>query len=406
MKFLALKLALRLSWRKARPLTQLTTALALLSTALGVTVMLVATSATHGFEDEIQRRLTSLAGDIEVQAIGSDTASWVLPAADPDVARLMQAYPVIELAVPVLMREAILRGPLGLEGVQLKGVGPRWNAPFFARHLTAGTLPDFTGPQASRDLLLASRLAARLNLAAGDSARLYFWERGRVRVRPVRVAGLFDTGLYDFDGQLALCDRRLIERIQGSDTGYAQAIELHLRPGTDSRTLAQTLDRLLPYDKQARSASERFPELYSWLELQHQNVFFILALMTLVAVLNMSTALIITITERTAFVGLLRVLGATSGLVLRIFAWRAALLVGLGVLLGNGLAYVLIYLQQETGLVQLDPESYFVREAPVRWVWGSFGRINAVVMAVATVSLLLPALIVRSIRPVVALRHE
>ena len=406
MKHLALTLALRLSWRQARPLTRLTTGLALLTTALGVAVMLIATSATHGFEDEIQRRITSLAGDIEVQAIGSDTATWVLSATDADVARLARAEPAIALVAPVLMREAILRGPAGMEGVQLKGVGPRWNGPFFARHLHGGTLPDFGGPQPSRDLLLATRLAARLNVAAGDSARLYFWERGKVRVRPVRVVGIFDTGLYDFDGQLALCDRRLIERIQGTDTGYAQAIELHLRPGTDSRALAEDLDRQLPHDKQARSAAERFPELYNWLELQHQNVFFILVLMTLVAVLNMSTALIITITERTAFVGLLRALGATSGMVLRVFAWRAALLVGVGVVVGNGLAFLLIYLQQETGWVQLNPESYFVREAPVRWVWGSFGRINAGVLVVATVSLLLPALIVRGIRPVVALRHD
>lgn len=402
----ALKIARRLSWRQARPLTRLTTALAALSIALGVAVMHLATSVSHGFEDEIQRRVTALVGDIEVQAIGSDTASWVLPAHDPDVARLQAAFPQIRLAAPVLSREAIIKSDSALDGVQLKGVGPEWNAAFFELHLTEGRLPRFDGETYGMEALLSQRLARRLNLQAGDSARLYFWERQRVRVRRVLVSGLFNTGLHDFDGQLALCDRRLIERIQGQDTGYALSIELHLRPGSDAEALTEIFDQLLPHDKQALSAAERFAELYNWLQLQHQNVFFILVVMTLVAVLNMSTAVIITITERTAMVGLLRALGASSGMVLRIFLWRAAFMIGAGTLLGNALALGLLLLQETTGLVRLDPESYFLSEAPVRWVWLDFLRINAIVLAVCTVCMVLPALIVRGIRPVVALRHE
>lgn len=376
------------------------------SVALGVAVMVVAVSVTTGFEREVQRKIIGFTADLQIGGyLPTDDDSLRLFASDDKKVRALPGrFLQIESVSPYVRRQAILKSSTALEGVELKGIDRDWNKRFFGAALKAGKLPVLPDSGYGNQTLISRKIADALGLNVGDKARLYFWEEDRVRVRPVLVSGVYETGLAEFDAYVALCDIRLLQRMMGIGS-RVQGFEVHLKPDYAADTiLSQEINRAVHFSQRAVTAQDLFPELFQWLRLQHQNVAFILILMTTVAVINMASAILVLITERTPTIGLLKALGATDGLVAQIF-WRQGLtFIGAGMACGNALAFLLLFIQEKTGLIQLDEESYFVPTAPVAWEWDKFLALNALVAVICAVALLIPVRYVRRVSPVRALK--
>jgi lipoprotein-releasing system permease protein len=297
-----------------------------------------------------------------------------------------------------------------MEGVVLKGFWEDSDLVFFARHLREGRLPQLPDRGNPKEILISSLLARRLSLNVGSKARLYFLQNQQnVRARPVVITGIYETGMAEIDRDIIVGDLRIVQRIRNWEPDMVQGYDVHLNqelPPPALAVLTQELNTLLPAHWKARTIRELFPELFEWLNLQHKNVLFILILMTLAAVVNMSTAVLILILERTRMIGLLRALGATRKQINRIFLWNAFYLITLGAALGNALALGLLAIQDATGFVQMDPESYFLNVVPVAWVWDQFLFINIGVILVCTTAMTLPVLLVSRIPITRALKYE
>jgi lipoprotein-releasing system permease protein len=193
----------------------------------------------------------------------------------------------------------------------------------------------------------------------------------------------------------------------GSHTKYVGGFEVLLEPSEDFMAMNDLVYQdHLGFDLRSRSVSERFPEIFAWLELLDTNVVVVVLLMVIVAIINMTSALLIIILERTSMIGMLKALGATNGMIRRIFLIDAAYIIGAGIVMGDLVGIGLCLLQQHLELVTLPVESYYVDAVPVDIEPWPILLLNTGTMLVCLVALLLPSSLVSRISPVRAIRFD
>jgi lipoprotein-releasing system permease protein len=162
----------------------------------------------------------------------------------------------------------------------------------------------------------------------------------------------------------------------------------------------------LNYDLRTTTIKQRSPEIFNWLEMLDLNTLVIIGLMILISVINMTSALLILIMERTNMIGILKSMGARSWLVQKIFLVQAAYIIGIGMAIGNAVGLGLCFLQQQFGWVKLDPENYYVSEVPVLISIEQILFLNIGTLAICLIMLLVPSFAVNQIRPAKAIRFD
>jgi len=400
--------ATRTSFRRARPLSRLAIRLAIISIILGVAILEISVSIIYGFEREIQHKIISFVGDIQISAYYSEAEDSVasIPAKDFTGGKLARRFPELMSVEPFIKREGVLKSATTLEGVQMVGVGQPWNESFFKSCLKSGKLPQFPAEGYGKEILISQKTADLLEVGAGDKVKIYFLQEGRVRMRPLSISGIYVTGLAEYDAVTVFCDIRLLQRILNWDSDQVQGFTLRVKDRSKEKVflLNEKIDKGIAYNLSAETAEERCLEWFQWLELQHQHLDFILIALTIVAVINMSTTVIIIITERTGTIGLLKTLGATNLKIRNIFLWNAFYIITIGVVAGNLLGLGLLYLQDETQFFKMDADNYFVETVPVAWEWTSFLQVNLLFGGICVACMTLPTLLVLRIRPAQAVK--
>lgn len=399
-------LALRFSVQSPRRFGRVGVVLAVLGVAVGVATIEVALSVVAGFERAVQAQLVGTAGAIRVGPYlpFADDEKRPLPADFALYDSLIQAKQIAS-ATGFVDKASILQSGDALEGVLLHGVDTRWPGGAIAQGLRAGRLPrqDSSGRV---ELLVSTRLAARLGIAVDSRVRLFFLEN-RVRARPGVVVGLYQTALAEHDAAVVICPIGQVRKLMQWNEDEVEGFELAAPPDThveELNALALRLDPLVPLDQRVSAVQERHPEVFDWLALQQQNGAILLLLMVAVAVVNLASAVLIVITERTHSIGLLKALGASNGLIQRSFLWQAALLLGIGLTLGNLLGLSIIGVQNATGWLTLDPDAYLISTVQMDFVWGRFALANLLLVVVCLLCMSIPVRAAAAVQPVRALK--
>jgi lipoprotein-releasing system permease protein len=419
--------ARRLIFQSKQIASGLVVRLSIISIALAVATMEISLSVVQGFETEIQKKVIGFGSHVQIGNYYRevDTEVIPLPKDDPSLDKVRQ-LPNVASVSPYVNRFALFKSEAGWEGVLLKGVDETYNWDFFRSVLKEGSLPDYQGEETSNQLLISRKQARSLDLEVGDKARLYFLPPP-VRRRPVVVAGIYETGMEEFDTNIMICDLGLLQNIWRWNENQVSGFEVNLH-SIEPRTQAQwdfaqwpplqfsevdpmetardEINELTPYLFGALTISDLFPEIFDWLDLQHQNVWFILILMSIVAVINMTSVVMILIIERTRTVGILKAMGLPNRRVQRMFIWKSFFLIVIGVALGNLLGLGLLALQDAFGWVRVSQEDYFIETVPVAWVSMRFFLVNLGVTAIWTLFMVIPTVIINSISPVKAIRFE
>ena len=156
----------------------------------------------------------------------------------------------------------------------------------------------------------------------------------------------------------------------------------------------------------AVSIREKFPNLFDWLQAHNVNVAVIITIMLLVALLNMVSALLIILLERTRMIGVLKALGMNNRSLQKIFVIRSAFIVLRGMLWGNAAGLVLCLVQAQTHIVKLNQSGYFLSSVPVEFDWGWWIALNAGTFGIIVALMTVPTLIVSRIRPDVTIRYQ
>lgn len=357
-----------------------------------------------GFKSEIREKMRGFSGDIIVMKYDLNSSYENSPfSINPDTLRMLTSYPQIAYAEPYAFKPGIINANSEVEGVVLKGVDKSFHWDFFRKILVAGKVIDFSdSTRAKSQILISKYIADRLHLKVGDDFLMYFVQEP-LRKRKFIIAGIYNLGVEEVDKTYVIGDLSLIRRLNKWKDNQVGGYEMRVKDFSQLDTTASTVYDNLPINLKSWSVKEYYPAIFQWLSLLDVNTQVILVLMLCVAVINMISALLIIILERTNMIGILKALGCTNWGIQKIFLTNAAYLIGLGLLLGNILGIGIGVFQAETHFFTLDQASYYISFVPVELDLSDILILNAGTLIICLIILIVPSALVTRISPVKAI---
>jgi lipoprotein-releasing system permease protein len=393
--------------RMLRPIVRISVA----SVALSLAVMIIAVAVLTGFKEQITQKVTGFLAHVQIVSYDGNTSYEAAPVSRqqnflPQVAQLKEVAHVQAFA----LKPGIITSGNDMQGVVLKGVDKDFDWTFFSKNMVVGSPFAFPDSAATNKVAVSQTLAKLLRLKHGDSFDMLFVQ-DPPRVRRFSIAAIYDTKFGEFDKLYVLCDLRHVQRLNGWSAGQVSGFEIYVNSfGKLDETYLQIEDiagyKLLPDGTRllVESVKHRYAQLFDWLALQDLNAWIILALMLIVAGFNMISTLLIMLLERSQMIGLLKALGIQNASLQKIFIYQSGFIAGKGLLWGNVIGIGLCLLQHHFGIVSLNPETYYLSQAPVALELWHVLALNAGAMAAIIAMLVLPSMLASRISPSKTLR--
>ncbi|MCO5231050.1 MAG: FtsX-like permease family protein [Chitinophagales bacterium] len=383
--------------------------IAIFSTSLSVATMVVAICMASGFTKEIREKVFGFWGHIHIESFQNNDSYENSPITE-DAKLLKSIFSVQEVrtAAPYINKAGIIKTKNAMEGIILKGVNYKYDWNFIQSYITEGRVPNFQKDSTSREILISTSTAKRVAVNVGDPLIIYFLAKdgGRPIGRKFEVVGLYHTGLEEYDTRFALGDAKILQDINNWTDNLYSGYEIKIKDIGQLKNVTQIIYDDLPAQYNATNIRDTQTNIFDWLELLVKNEIFVLILMLIVALLNMTTALMILILDRTKMIGVLKAIGATQAQIKKIFIYNAMIILGYGLAIGNTIALVICWLQSTFKIIKLDESAYYFKEVPVLFEWWSIIGINLLTIIITLFILLLPAMIISKVSPLKAIRYD
>ena len=376
--------------------------------ALGLAVILMSVSVLTGFKQELTKKITGFAADIEVLNLGTlqipDEYPICLP---PHVEQNIKNIENVSHLQKVAQKIGVLKTGSHFKPIHLKGIDEAYDTTYLKEAIVEGKLPTLRADSATNEIVVSKRIANTLDLKVGERIYAYFFE-DNIKMRRMTVVGIYETNLKQFDDATVLTDRYTVCKLNGWTNQEYSELEINLTDFDDlETTLPQVKAALGGYNKITTiSVKEHYPQVFSWLNILNTNVWVILALMLGVAIFTVSSGLLIIMLERTPAIGMLKALGATDGQLRNTFIRLAMLITTRGIFWGNAIALTVLILQQKYHFIKLDPDHYYVTEVHVVLNPITILLINIITIALIFLSLFIPTLVISKITPVKAIKFD
>jgi lipoprotein-releasing system permease protein len=408
--------------------------IAVVAVTLSLSTMIIATSMINGFQKEVRNKVLSFWSHVQVVPFSLSNSLE-----NQGVYRYQDFYENPELLPEAAhvqvtaIKGGLLKTADEFEGVALKGVGDDFDWTNFKPYLKAGDILQDDTTTARKGIIISKSTAKRLLLEVDDKVTVAFMGNS-IRNRPFRVAGIYETGMEEFDKKYALVDIRVIQELNNWGPDTVGGFEVFLKQDQlfKSRWKAYFLtffgawlseDVLMELNKDpleqiaadlrlsnicldVQTIKSQYPGIFDWLDLQTMNELIILSLMIVVAAINMITALLILILERTNMIGIMKALGANNASIRKIFIIYSSFIIGIGLLVGNVVGIGLCLIQKHFHIITLPQESYFLSYAPIDISWSWILLLNLGTVLITLLLLLIPSALISKISPVKAIRFE
>ena len=384
--------------------------IAISAIAIGMIMMIVSVATGIGLQKKIRDKVSAFNGQIVISNFDNNNSEVTLV----PISKKQEFYPNFK-SVPevshiqaIATKAGIIRTENSFEGIVFKGVGADYDWKNIEEYLVEGKLPDYT-KALNEDVLISRFLANRLHLKVGDSFNTFFIkeEQGKMpNSRRFKIAGIFSSGFQDFDATYIFGDIRHIQRINKWSADQIGAFEVFINDFDAIKTTGEKIYDQTSSNLDTKTIIEKYSYIFDWLQLFDFNIIVILGVMILVATINMVVALLVLILERTQMIGILKALGANNWTVRKVFLYNAFYLIVRGLFWGNLIGIALLLIQQQFGVVSLNPENYYVNQAPVYFNWGYIVLLNLLTVGVCFIVLLIPSYIITKISPVKAIRFD
>lgn len=378
-------------------------------------VMIISLAVISGFQKEISDKLAGFGSHFQVVNLDDNNSFETKPIVRNSV--LEQAIKGVDGVVsvaPYAVKGGIINTDEAMQGIMLKGVDEAYDWSFFRSCMTRGALPRVGDSVRTKDILISAKLARTMGLDTADRVQMLFLREGAAPRRDMfKVSGVYESGFEELDMMVVPTDIRNVQRLSGWDydmvTGYEvnisdlsllDAVGLQIEIAVIN-TPGAVVDGLMIVD-----ILQRFPSQFDWLRTLDVNTTVIIVIMLLVAALNMISALLIILLERTNMIGTLKALGMSNVSVQKLFVYRSAAIVVRGMAWGNLLGLGVCFLQRWTGILKLDQSGYFLTEVPVNLGWQWIVGLNIGIFAALVLLLILPTGIVSKIKPETTMRFR
>lgn len=388
--------------------------IAMLGVGVGIAVMIISISVVLGFKHSIRNKVAGFGSHIQINNCNSPHPFEPLPiSADKEIMKKIDQAGHVKHKQGFILKQGILKTKNDFAGILLKGVGHDFDKTFLQAHLKSGQIPDFSDTANTRNIVISNDLAERLQLKLHDPVNAFFIDDTGVKIRKFIIQGIYQTNLAQYDHIFCFTDLYTLNRLNKWNPNEVGGIEITLDDyqymDSNQEQYIQTINRSTDKDGNAyvsNTIKELNPQIFSWLDLLDINVWIILALMTAVACVTMTSGLLIIILERTSMIGVLKAMGATNQNIRHVFLWFALFIIGKGLIIGNLAGITIVLIQKWLKIIKLDPTVYYVSSVPVELdlVW--LLVLNIATIIICTIVLLVPGYIISNIHPAKSIKYE
>jgi lipoprotein-releasing system permease protein len=393
----------------SRPINVIT----IIGIAMGLAVMILAVAILTGFKQQIREKIVGFGSNIQIVNFDSNISFETVPIHQgQEFIEKIKKIPGIRHIQVFATKAGIIRTDEDFQGVVLKGVGSDFDWSYFSSNMIDGNVFTVTDSVRTDKVIISKKISDMLRLKTGDSFAMHFVQ-DPPRMRKFTVSGIYETSLEEFDKIYVFCDIGHIKRLNGWDDDQISGFEVFINDfdKLDEMTAAvrEAVGYRLEQDEEQFKVTNirmKYPQIFDWLNFQDVNVIIIILLMLIVAGFNMISGLLILILEKTNMIGILKALGSDDITIRRVFLYQAAYLISKGLLWGNLIGIGLAVLQLKTGLITLDPSSYYIKTVPINLELTHVILLNAGTMAAILFMLLVPSKLISRITPVKAIRYD
>ena len=384
--------------------------IAISAIAIGMIMMIVSVATGIGLQQKIREKVSAFNGHIIISNFDNNQSEVTLVpiSKNQDFYPKFTSVPEVNHIQAIASKAGIIRTASAFEGIIFKGVGNDYQWDNIKDYIVLGRLPDFSNG-INQEVMISQFLANRLNLTVDDSFNTFFIKDNQEQlpnVRRFKITGIFNSGFQEFDATYVIGDIRHIQRINKWKPDQVGAFEVFANDFTKIKSIGEKVYEQTSSNLDTKTIIEKYSYIFEWLKLFDFNIIVILVVMILVATINMVVALLVLILERTQMIGILKALGANNWSVRKVFLYNAFYLIAKGLFWGNLIGVSMLFIQQYFGIIQLNPENYYVNQAPVYINLGYILLLNILTVTVCLLVLLIPSYIITKISPVKAIRFD
>ena len=372
------------------------------SIVIGIVMMVISISSSVGLQNTIQTKVSSFFGHISISNFENNSSLSSLKPIKIDLKKeVLIKNPKISNIQYVAYKSGLIINKKSFEGVIFKGISSNFDWSVFSNYIIDGNVVNTTN-EITNDVIISEYLSKKLSLEVNQKFKTTFFKSNSILApneRIFRVVGIYKSGFNEFDEVYFIGDIRHIQKMNKWQMDEIGSIEVIIENFDEIDNVTQQL-----YDETSSvlnvlSIKERFPEIFNWIALFDINVLLIIIIMILVGGINMITALLVTVLEKASLIGVLKTLGSSNNSIRIIFLINGTYLISLGMIIGNLISILIIFLQNKTGLINLDSETYYVSELPFDFNFSSILFLNIGVLVLCFLMLILPSLVITKISP-------
>ncbi len=381
-----------------------------LAIAISTIVMLFAVAISVGLQQKIRDKAVAFNGHITISNFDTNLSEG----AQAPIKKTQLFYPEFKEVAGITHVQAvaqkfgIIRTETDFEGLFLKGVGNDYNWQYFKEFLIQGTLPNYSESY-SDEVLISEHLAKRLLFKLGDTFQMYFLKSDSSSppsIRKFKIVGIFNSGFEELDQTFLIGDLNHVQRLNRWSKDQVGQFEVFIQDYEDLEAKGLEVYAETPSTLNAQTVKQKYPVIFDWIAIFDKNTYGIIAMMILVGVINMITALLVLILERTQMIGILKALGSRSWSIQKVFIYTASYLAITGLILGNGIGLLLLFVQKHLSPITLNPSVYYVSKAPVDINLWTILCLNLLTFTICVLVLIIPSYLIAKIAPVKAIKFD
>jgi lipoprotein-releasing system permease protein len=377
--------------------------IAITAISLGIIIMLIAIATGAGLQTKIRDKMAGFKGHVQVVNYDNNNSEVSVVPID----KRQDFYPNFTTISGIKNIQifasigGILRTENDFEGIVFKGVSTDYNWSFFKEYLVEGRIPNLNLP-VTKEVLLSKTVMERLQLKLNDTILSTYLKNTPGKIpsnRKYIIVGIYNTGFAQFDKSVMIGDIRQVQRLNKWDENQIGGFEILLDNFDGINKKGNEINNQIGYKLNSKTIVDSYPTIFEWIKLFDNNVWFIIGIMILIASINMITALLVLILERVQMIGILKALGSNNWAIRKVFLYNASYLVLKGLFWGNIIGLAILFFQKYTGVITLDPETYYVSEVPVSISFLNILFLNLGTLILCFLMLLIPSYIITKINP-------
>ncbi len=377
--------------------------IAVTAIALGITIMLIAVSTAVGLQLKIRDKMAGFKGHIQIVNFDSNNSD----VSTTPIKKNQDFYPNFKNLTGIkniqifANKAGILRTETDFEGIIFKGVSTDYDWSFFQEYLVEGKVPNLNQSR-NTQILLSEMLINSLQLKLNDTILATFIKSEESKLpsnRKYIISGIYNTGFSQFDKNMMIGDIKEVQNLNNWSENEIGGFEVILENLQEISIKGDQIYNEIDSTLNSKTIVEMYPSIFEWIQLFDNNVWFIIAIMILIAGINMITALLVLILERVQMIGILKALGSNNYSIQKIFLYNASTLILKGLFWGNLIGLSLIGIQHFFKLITLNPETYYVATIPVYISFLTLILLNVGSLIYCFLMLIIPSFIVTKISP-------